>query len=167
MLWGSRWSAADWPTICASTCAACRTSIGRCRGWGWIAAGRAIWRRCAAGWRRPPRLPNGWRVDLPAMLAEAVAELRGHDALLDLLDRALVAEPPLMVRDGGFIAPGHDADLDEARTLRDEGRGVIANMQGDYIKQTGIGSLKIKHNNVLGYFVEVTATHAEKMLARR
>jgi len=103
--------------------------------------------------------------DLPGMLAEAVAELRGHAALRDLLDQALVAEPPLLVRDGGFIAPGHDADLDEARKLRDEGRGVIANMQGDYVKQTGIGSLKIKHNNVLGYFVEVTATHAERMLA--
>ncbi len=104
-------------------------------------------------------------VDLPTPLAEAVADLRGHEALLDLLDQALVAEPPLMVRDGGFIAAGHDADLDEARTLRDEGRGVIAEMQGEYSRQTGIQSLKIKHNNVLGYFVEVTATHAEKMLA--
>jgi DNA mismatch repair protein MutS len=104
-------------------------------------------------------------VDLPPLLAEAAAGLRGHAALCDLLDHALVAEPPLLVRDGGFIAAGHDADLDEARKLRDEGRGVIAGMQGDYVKQTGIGSLKIKHNNVLGYFVEVTATHAEKMLA--
>jgi len=76
-----------------------------------------------------------------------------------------VAEPPLLVRDGGFIAAEYDTDLDEARKLRDEGRGVIAGMQGDYIRQTGIGSLKIKHNNVLGYFVEVTATHAERMLA--
>ena len=103
-------------------------------------------------------------VDLPPLLAEAAAGLRGHEALRDLLDQALVAEPPLLVRDGGFIAAGHDEDLDEARTLRDEGRGVIAGMQGDYIKQTGIASLKIKHNNVLGYFVEVTATHAERML---
>jgi len=103
--------------------------------------------------------------DLPTMLAEAVAELRGHETLHDLLDQALVAEPPLLVRDGGFIAAEYDTDLDEARKLRDEGRGVIAGMQGDYIRQTGIGSLKIKHNNVLGYFVEVTATHAERMLA--
>lgn len=103
--------------------------------------------------------------DLPPLLADATARLHGHDALRELLDQALVAEPPLLVRDGGFIAAGHDAELDEARKLRDEGRGVIAGMQGDYIRQTGIGSLKIKHNNVLGYFVEVTATHAEKMLA--
>jgi len=103
--------------------------------------------------------------DLPTLLSEAVAGLTGHDALLDLLDRALVAEPPLLLRDGGFVAPGFDADLDEARQLRDEGRGVIAAMQGDYVKQTGVPSLKIRHNNVLGYFIEVTATHAERMLA--
>ncbi|NBB96974.1 MAG: DNA mismatch repair protein MutS [Alphaproteobacteria bacterium] len=103
--------------------------------------------------------------DLPDLLAQARAALLGHDALLDALDDALVAEPPLLARDGGFIAPGHDADLDEARRLRDEGRSVIAAMQAEYVTDTGIGSLKIKHNNVLGYFVEVTSTHAERMLA--
>lgn len=51
------------------------------------------------------------------------------------------------------------------RTLRDEGRSVIAQMQQDFISLTGISTLKIKHNNVLGYFAEVTATHAEKMLS--
>ena len=102
--------------------------------------------------------------DAPALLSGATRDLRGHDDLLDLLDAALVAEPPLLARDGGFIAPGHDADLDEARKLRDEGRGVIAGMQADYAQQTGISSLKVKHNNVLGYFIETTATHAEKML---
>lgn len=104
-------------------------------------------------------------IDLPPLLAEAAKGLTGHDALLDLLDQALVAEPPLLARDGGFIAPGYDAELDEARQLRDEGRSVIAAMQGEYSALTGIQSLKIKHNNVLGYFVEVTSTHAERMLA--
>src|SRR5690606_33080653 len=80
-------------------------------------------------------------------------------------EAALVAEPPLLTRDGGFVAAGHDGDLDETRRLRDEGRGVIASMQADYAAQTGIPSLKIKHNNVLGYFIETTATHAERMLA--
>jgi DNA mismatch repair protein MutS len=82
-----------------------------------------------------------------------------------MLDAALVAEPPVQARDGGFIAPGHDADLDAARTLRDEGRGVIAKLQADYVADTGVQSLKIKHNNVLGYFIETTATHAQKMLS--
>ena len=104
-------------------------------------------------------------MDLPDLMRRAVRDLSGHDELLDLLDQALVAEPPLLARDGGFIAEGYDQELDDARRLRDEGRGVIAGMQADYVELTGIQSLKIKHNNVLGYFVEVTATHAEKMLS--
>ncbi len=105
------------------------------------------------------------RDDAPAVLTEAAAALVGHDELVGLLDRALVAEPPLLQRDGGFIAPGFDSDLDEARELRDEGRGVIAGMQAGFVEQTGIASLKIKHNNVLGYFIETTAKHADRMLA--
>ncbi|MBV7380068.1 DNA mismatch repair protein MutS [Maritimibacter dapengensis] len=103
--------------------------------------------------------------EAPEVLTRSAASLSGHDALLDLLDRALIAEPPLLARDGGYIAEGHDDELDEARKLRDQGRGVIAGMQSDYAAQTGISSLKIKHNNVLGYFIETTATHAEKMLS--
>lgn len=103
--------------------------------------------------------------DAGAVLTEAARDLIGHDALIDLLDEALVAEPPLLTRDGGFTASGYDEDLDETRRLRDEGRGVIAGMQADYIRDTGVTSLKIKHNNVLGYFIETTTTHAEKMLA--
>ncbi|MDA0720656.1 MAG: DNA mismatch repair protein MutS [Proteobacteria bacterium] len=103
--------------------------------------------------------------DMPPLLADVARDLAGHDVLVALLDAALIAEPPLLARDGGFIAAGYDAELDEARKLRDEGRSVIAGMQADFIVQTGITSLKIKHNNVLGYFIETTATHAEKMLA--
>ncbi len=103
--------------------------------------------------------------DMPDLLAAAAAELGGHDGICDLLGAALVAEPPLLARDGGYIAKGFDTDLDEARMLRDEGRRVIAEMQAEYVRQTGIGSLKIKHNNVLGYFIETTATHAEKMMS--
>jgi DNA mismatch repair protein MutS len=102
---------------------------------------------------------------LPPLLASCVTHLGGHDDLITLLDDALVAEPPLLTRDGGFIASGYDSDLDEARTLRDEGRSVIARMQQEFVSVTGISSLKIKHNNVLGYFIETTATHAEKMLS--
>jgi DNA mismatch repair protein MutS len=102
---------------------------------------------------------------LPPLLADARASLTGHDGLIATLDAALVAEPTGLVRDGGFIAPGYDADLDAARQLRDEGRGVIAGMQADFADQTGIGSLKIKHNNVLGYFIETPAGHAKKMMA--
>ncbi|MFV0294232.1 MAG: DNA mismatch repair protein MutS [Paracoccus sp. (in: a-proteobacteria)] len=105
------------------------------------------------------------RDDNVAVLAQAVCDLVGHDELINLLDDALIAEPPFLARDGGFVATGYDPDLDETRQLRDEGRGIIAKMQGDYAGLSGISSLKIKHNNVLGYFIETTATHAEKMLA--
>jgi DNA mismatch repair protein MutS len=103
--------------------------------------------------------------DAPPLLAEAAQALVGHDELVDLLTRALVAEPPLLTRDGGCIAPGYDPELDETRALRDEGRGVIARMQAEYIEATGIQSLKIKHNNVLGYFIETTTTHEDRMRA--
>jgi DNA mismatch repair protein MutS len=98
-------------------------------------------------------------------LAEARRALEGHEELRDLLEDALVAEPPLLARDGGFIAPGFDEELDESRGLRDEGRGVIAQMQAQYSETTGISALKIKHNNVLGYFIEATAKHADAMMS--
>jgi DNA mismatch repair protein MutS len=103
--------------------------------------------------------------DLPARLAAARVALLGHDDLVACLDAALVPDPPLLARDGGFIAAGHNAELDDVRQLRDEGRSVIARMQAEYIAETGIQSLKIKHNNVLGYFIETTSTHAERMLS--
>jgi len=103
--------------------------------------------------------------DMAARLASVARDLTGHDALRAMLEAALVAEPPHLARDGGFIAPGHDAALDDARRLRDEGRGVIAGMQAEYAAQAGVPSLKIKHNNVLGYFIETTANHAAKMMA--
>jgi DNA mismatch repair protein MutS len=103
--------------------------------------------------------------DATRVLARAVRDLTGHDDLIDLLDDALVAEPPLLARDGGFVAPEYDEDLDQTRRLRDEGRGVIASMQADYAAKAGVQSLKIRHNNVLGYFIETTTTHADRMRA--
>ncbi|MEM8556016.1 MAG: DNA mismatch repair protein MutS [Pseudomonadota bacterium] len=103
--------------------------------------------------------------DLPEALQALARDMDSDAQVQDMLDAALVAEPPMLARDGGFIAPGHDEALDAARHLRDEGRGVIASLQGKYADQTGIGALKVKHNNVLGYFIETPATHAQKMLA--
>ena len=99
------------------------------------------------------------------LLVQACRGLVGNGDIISLLNQSLVADPPLLARDGGFVAEGFDPELDETRRLRDEGRGVIAGMQADYVTRTGVQSLKIKHNNVLGYFIETTSTHAEKMLA--
>ncbi len=103
--------------------------------------------------------------DFPGLLTDAALALTGHTDIISLLDQSLIAEPPLLARDGGFIASGFDRELDETRRLRDEGRGVVAGMQSDYVAQTGVQTLKIKHNNVLGYFIETTTTHAERMMA--
>ena len=101
----------------------------------------------------------------PAALAHLLPHLSGHAALAGRLAGALVAEPPVSMADGGFIADGVDAGLDEARRLRDESRQVIAALQARYAEETAIASLKIRHNNVLGYFVETTATHEARMQA--
>ncbi len=86
-------------------------------------------------------------------------------ALRDLLGKALADDMPVLRRDGGFIRSGFDAELDELRTLRDESRKVIAGLQADYARETDVKSLKIKHNNVLGYFIEVTALNADGLMS--
>ena len=80
-------------------------------------------------------------------------------------ERALAEQLPLIKRDGGFVREGYEAALDETRNLRDASRLVVAAMQARYAEDTGIKGLKIRHNNVLGYFVEVTAQHGDKLMA--
>jgi DNA mismatch repair protein MutS len=80
-------------------------------------------------------------------------------------ERALAEQLPLIKRDGGFIREGYEAALDESRNLRDASRLVVAAMQARYADATSIKALKIRHNNVLGYFVEVTAQHGDKLMA--
>ena len=102
----------------------------------------------------------------PRDLADAVAALRRPDAALaGELARALGEELPAYRRDGGFVCAGYEPALDEARALRDESRRVIAALQVRYAETTGIRSLKVRHNNVLGYFVDVTAQHGDKLLS--
>ena len=103
--------------------------------------------------------------ELTDRLQMSAQELVGHDALSSQLNEMLVADLPLLARDGGFIAPNAIAELDELRKLRDEGKSVIANLQQNYQALTGVNSLKIKHNNVLGYFIETPATHAQSMMS--
>jgi DNA mismatch repair protein MutS len=79
--------------------------------------------------------------------------------------RALAEQLPLTKRDGGFVREGYEAALDETRNLRDASRLVVAAMQARYADETGVKGLKIRHNNVLGYFVEVTAQHGEKLMS--
>jgi DNA mismatch repair protein MutS len=104
-------------------------------------------------------------VPAPAEIAQAAAALRAPDpAVATELAAALADELPAFRRDGGFVRDGYDAALDETRALRDESRRVVAALQARYADETQVRGLKIRHNNVLGYFVEVTAQHGDKLL---
>ncbi|MBI3433900.1 MAG: DNA mismatch repair protein MutS [Proteobacteria bacterium] len=104
--------------------------------------------------------------DPPREVAEAVTALRRPDAaIVAELGAALGDDLPTARRDGGFIRGGYDAVLDETRALRDESRRVVAALQARYAEETQVRNLRIRHNNVLGYFVEVTAQHADKLIA--
>jgi DNA mismatch repair protein MutS len=101
----------------------------------------------------------------PAEIAGAMQACRKPDGMLAAeLSAALATELPAFKRDGGFVREGYDKILDETSALRDESRRVIAALQARYSEDTGIRILRIKHNNVLGYFVEVTAQHGERLM---
>ena len=140
--------------------------------------GRALG-RLAAG-RGGPRdlallrdgLDGAWRLgetlgrldDPPALLATLTPLLRGHGALIELLRRAIVSAPPIDAAQGGYIAEGYDAALDDLRHAGAGGRRAIAALEAEYRAQTGIAALKIRHNAVLGYHVEVPARHGDALM---
>ena len=94
-----------------------------------------------------------------------IQDLDGYCSLVELLEKALADDPPILIRDGGYIAPGFNAELDRLRNLKDESRGLIVALQQRYAEEMGINSIKIKHNNILGFFVEVTSLHSEKLMS--
>jgi DNA mismatch repair protein MutS len=101
----------------------------------------------------------------PPLLAELLPFLVGHGALVDLLGRALVPMPPIDSAQGGYVAEGYDAALDALRAAGGEGRRAIAGLEARYRQQTGIATLKIRHNNVLGFHIEVPARNADKLMS--
>ena len=103
--------------------------------------------------------------DKPTLLESLLPRLGGHDALVDKLSQALVESPPIDASKGGYIAEGYDSDLDALRDAASNGRRAIAALESRYRDGTGVGSLKIRHNNVLGYHVEVSAKHADRLMA--
>jgi DNA mismatch repair protein MutS len=102
---------------------------------------------------------------LPALATTLLPDLRGHGAMVDLLTRALVPAPPTERGQGGFIAESYDAALDELRRMAGHSRRAIAALEAKYRDETGVAALKIRHNGVLGYFIEVPARHADRMMA--
>lgn len=105
--------------------------------------------------------------DLPRRLQEILKVMKpwgSFHPLTEKLGRALMNDLPAHTRDGGFIAAGFSPQLDEFRMLKDDSRKLVAELQAAYVKQTGVNALKIKHNNVMGYFVEIPPAHADKLL---
>jgi DNA mismatch repair protein MutS len=105
---------------------------------------------------------------LAAMVADGGADLQGavgtlpvFPELLDLLRRALIDEPPVLIRDGGVIAAAYDAELDELRGLSENASEFLLNYEQEQKEQTGIPSLKVGYNRVHGYYIEVTHTHQQ------
>ncbi len=102
--------------------------------------------------------------DPPALLTHLTPDLSGHGALIDQLTRSLVAEPPIDAANGGYIAPGYDPSLDALRETGGSGRREIAALEAKMRVSTGINALRIKHNNVLGYHIEVPARVADPLM---
>jgi DNA mismatch repair protein MutS len=101
----------------------------------------------------------------PDLLATLLPDLAGHAALTDRLSAAIVAAPPLDASKGGYIAEGYDAALDALRVAATDGRRAIAALEARYRDATGVTALKIRHNAVLGYHIEVAARHADRLMA--
>ncbi len=102
-------------------------------------------------------LPNTLRSLSQNLYVEALHNLK------QLLSEALSADVPLLVRDGGFIAAGYNAELDDLRSLHNKSQSYLEELQSQYATETGVSSLKVRFNNVLGYFIEITAQHKDKM----
>jgi DNA mismatch repair protein MutS len=149
--------------------AALRTMPDVARALGRIAAGRGGPRdlgqlRDGLNQARTLREQLGKTANPPSLLQTLLPAMDGHGALVDHLVRALVPSPPIDAAQGGYIAQGYDAALDDLRSLGGDGRRAMANLEAQYRDRTGIAALKIKHNNVLGYHIEVSAKNADPLM---
>ena len=93
-------------------------------------------------------------------LASVAESLREQPELIDLIDRAIVDTPPIGVKDGDMIRPGYDADLDDLRRLAGEGHQWVAEYQAHEQERTGIKTIKVRHNRVFGFYIEISKGQA-------
>ena len=111
------------------------------------------------------RAELGGEPDRPPLLESLLPKLGGYEELVAKLEAALVESPPIDASKGGYIAEGYDPSLDALRLAASDGRRAIAALESRYRDSTGIPSLKIRHNAVLGYHIEVAARHADRLMA--
>jgi DNA mismatch repair protein MutS len=159
----------DAPLLRESIRSALRQLPDVARALGRVAAGRGSPRdlgqiRDGLDGARVLRERLGAMAEKPALLESLLPALDGHGAMVELFHRALVVTPPTEASQGGYIAEGYDAALDALRLAGRDGRAAIAAMEARYRASTGIASLKIRHNGVLGYFVEVPAKNGDALM---
>ena len=111
----------------------------------------------------PGALLNNEDPNALGLLESLTQEITPQPALVELISRAIVDEPPLTVKEGGLIREGFDPALDEIRSGAREGKDWVAKLQQDEIERTGIASLKVRFNSVFGYYIEVTRSNLEKV----
>lgn len=106
-------------------------------------------------------------LDIPPALKAVADRLGYHNNLVETLDNALEEELPLLARDGGFIKKGYYPPLDEIKMIKEDSHKLILDLQNKYAENTGISNLKIKYNNVIGYFIEVQSKFSSDMLENK
>ncbi len=102
-------------------------------------------------------------LEIPEVLKVTLKKLGDYDLLTERLGASLRDELPHLARDGNFIRKGYHPSLDELLALRDDSKGALEELQQKYISETGVNSLKVKHNNIVGYHIEVTSLHKDKL----
>ena len=105
--------------------------------------------------------------EFPDSLKTVLNNLGEHSNLVSTLEQALAEDLPLLARDGGFIREGFYPPLDEIKLLKNDSHKMIVELQNKYAEVTGISNLKIKYNNVIGYFIEVQSKFAPEMLENK
>jgi DNA mismatch repair protein MutS len=106
-----------------------------------------------------PLLKTGLEPFAAPMIKEFTSEIENFDDLCQLLESSIVESPPLTIKEGGMIKPNYDKELDGLRAIGKEGKGWILQLEAEEKKKTGISSLKVRYNQVFGYYIEVTKTN--------
>ena len=101
--------------------------------------------------------------DLFLKLREQISNFKEVEYLINLIDKAIVDEPPLSVREGGLINIGYNKELDDIRTMSKSGKEWIASFQKKERERTGIKSLKVGYNKVFGYYIEITKANSSNV----
>ncbi|HEY3487571.1 MAG TPA: DNA mismatch repair protein MutS, partial [Gammaproteobacteria bacterium] len=111
---------------------------------------------------RIPNIEHSIAATNDSLVRSLCAQLKIDPAPLALLQQALIDNPPLLVRDGGVIAQGYDAELDELRRLSENADGFLIELEARERLRTGIGTLKVNYNRIHGYYIEITKGQSDK-----